>query len=419
MKHSIIILIIVIKTTLIFSQTIKEISFGSQIWMAENLNVSKFRNGDLIPQAKTLEQWVSAGSNKQPAWCYYDNDPANGLKFGKLYNWYAVIDKRGLAPEGWHVAGDGDWALLINYLGGENIAGNELKTSNTWYQNKDEAVFYGGYRDNIGYFRDINVSAYWWSSVKYNTHSTFNAWTRSINSDNSEINIENYNKKSGFSVRCVKNKNYSSYAGNTSLVNNNKFEEVIIGKQTWMVKNLNTAKFSNGDEIFHAKTNYEWELAGNSRMPAWRYYDNDPENGKKYGKLYNWYAVNDPRGLAPEGWHIPSAKEWEVLIKYLGETDVGIKLKAVGNWKAYEDNSSIYDSEPIKSNNQSGFSALAAGSCGSSGFTNIGEDGYWWSTTENFIYYAWSFSLSYFSNNIGSNYETGMSWGLSVRCVKD
>ena len=79
----------------------KEVKIGDQIWMVENLNVDKFRNGDIIPEAKTNEEWKKANENKQPAWCYYGNDLTYGEKYGKLYNWYAVTDQRGLAPEGY------------------------------------------------------------------------------------------------------------------------------------------------------------------------------------------------------------------------------------------------------------------------------------------------------------------------------
>jgi uncharacterized protein (TIGR02145 family) len=82
---------------------IGEIIIGKQIWMTENLNLDKFQNGDSIPEARTIEEWMNACENKQPAWCYYNNDSTNGEKYGKLYNLFAVIDSRGLAPEGWHI----------------------------------------------------------------------------------------------------------------------------------------------------------------------------------------------------------------------------------------------------------------------------------------------------------------------------
>ena len=101
-------------------RTNKSIQFGSQNWMAENLSVSTFRNGDLIPQAQSDEEWQEAGFNKQAAWCYYnlsiDSLNIEVKKYGKLYNSYALNDPRGLAPEGWRLPTEGDWGTLENHL---------------------------------------------------------------------------------------------------------------------------------------------------------------------------------------------------------------------------------------------------------------------------------------------------------------
>ena len=87
----------------IFAQTVK---IGTQVWTTKNLNVSTFRNGDTIPEVKTNEEWIEAARIQQPAWCYYENDSMNGAKYGKLYNWYAMNDTRGLAPIGYHIPSD-------------------------------------------------------------------------------------------------------------------------------------------------------------------------------------------------------------------------------------------------------------------------------------------------------------------------
>ena len=105
----------------------KEVKIGNQIWTSRNLDVSSFSNGDPIPEAKTEEEWRAASSNQTPAWCYLENNPANGKKYGKLYNWYAVHDPRGLAPKGWHIPNNEEWSILIEYLGGEKKAGKKLK----------------------------------------------------------------------------------------------------------------------------------------------------------------------------------------------------------------------------------------------------------------------------------------------------
>ena len=112
--------------------TIKEVTIGKQVWMSENLNVDKFRNGEAIPEAKTEEEWKNAGLKKQPAWCYYNNNPDNGERYGKLYNWYAVNDPRGLAPAGFKVPTDEEWSRLIDFLGGESLAGKSMKSINFW-----------------------------------------------------------------------------------------------------------------------------------------------------------------------------------------------------------------------------------------------------------------------------------------------
>jgi hypothetical protein len=113
----------------IFGQ-VQTVTIGTQVWMTKNLDVSTFRNGEIIPEAKTPEEWEAAKENKQAAWCYYDNNPANGTKYGKLYNWYAVNDPRGLAPEGWHVPTDQEWNVLEESIDPElnsPLAGSKMK----------------------------------------------------------------------------------------------------------------------------------------------------------------------------------------------------------------------------------------------------------------------------------------------------
>ena len=121
-------LILFFGISLLKAQT-KEIKIGQQVWMVENLNVDKFRNGEIIPEAKTDAEWKKAAENKQAAWCYYNNDSSNGTKYGKLYNWYAVNDPRGLAPKGWHIPSDKEWTDLTDYLGGIGRAGARRQNS--------------------------------------------------------------------------------------------------------------------------------------------------------------------------------------------------------------------------------------------------------------------------------------------------
>ena len=105
---------------------------GTQVWMSKNLDVSTFRNGDPIPQVKSDEEWKKATKNKSPSWCYYDYDPVNGGKFGKLYNWYAVNDKRGLAPKGWKIPNNQDWEKLLKQIGNPTYHAKDLLSMEGW-----------------------------------------------------------------------------------------------------------------------------------------------------------------------------------------------------------------------------------------------------------------------------------------------
>jgi uncharacterized protein (TIGR02145 family) len=187
-----------------YAQTV---TIDTQVWMTKNLDVATFRNGDSIPQAKTNEEWKKAGENHQPAWCYYNNAPANGAKYGKLYNWYAVNDSRGLAPVGYHVPSDAEWTKLTDFLGAGE-AGRKMKnTSSDWAQNgngTNESGFSGlpgGYRGRSGIFYDVYSYGDWWSSTESITND---AWSRNLNYANSDVGRGNDDKTDGFSVRCLR-----------------------------------------------------------------------------------------------------------------------------------------------------------------------------------------------------------------------
>jgi hypothetical protein len=149
---------------------------GSRTWMAENLNVDRFKNGDIIPEAKTDEEWRLAGENKQPAWCYYDGNIKKGKKYGKLYNWYAVSDPRGLAPTGYHIP-----------------TKDEINSNAFLY-------CHGGYRDVDGFYERLGDSGYWWSSSTYD--GSYKAW---FHRDPMWTGEKYKDMATGLSVRCVRN----------------------------------------------------------------------------------------------------------------------------------------------------------------------------------------------------------------------
>ena len=187
------------------SQKIKTVKIGNQTWMAENLNTEYFSNGDPIPYAESKEDWDEAAENSQPAWCYYDNDPQNGKRFGRLYNWYAVNDSRGIAPSGWRVASDEDWDELAETLGDEEV-GKKIKSKQGWNEDgngTDEVGFNalpGGLRDIDGKFGYIGEACYFWTSTEY---SEENAADRFLNHDEDEIDSYDLGKSSGYYIRCI------------------------------------------------------------------------------------------------------------------------------------------------------------------------------------------------------------------------
>jgi uncharacterized protein (TIGR02145 family) len=189
--------------TNIKTKPMEEVRIGDQIWMTQNLNVDKFRNGDPIPEAKTPEEWEKASKNRDPAWCYLDNDPANGEKYGKLYNWYAVDDRRGLAPEGWYIPLDDEWTTLVDYLGGEDEAGVKMKSANGWDDggNGTNESGFSGLPGGIMGFESSN--GWWWSCTKYE-HDIDYARCHFLLKDGGIIR-DIQDKGEGLSVRCLRN----------------------------------------------------------------------------------------------------------------------------------------------------------------------------------------------------------------------
>ena len=178
----------------------KTVTIGKQVWMKENLNVSTFRNGDPIPEAKTEEEWKTAGEKNQPAWCYYDNDPANGEKYGKLYNLYALTDPRGLAPDGWHILTHDEWGWLCDSIGWENL--DPIKSSYGWENDGNGIDRYNlsflpsGSRSSLGIFGGADWFGYYWTIESY-FHLSFDNLGRYWDEMD---DIDSF----GFSVRCIK-----------------------------------------------------------------------------------------------------------------------------------------------------------------------------------------------------------------------
>jgi len=191
----------------------RTIVIGGKEWMAENLNTALYRNGDPISHITDNTQW---SNQTEGAWAYYGNNSANECPYGKLYNWYAVDDDRGLCPQGWRVATDADWTDLTDLLGGLTEAGGKLKSTGIsqsgtglWFQPNTDATnetgfsaIPGGFRNSNGTFSNVVVVGYWWTATE--TTNPLTAWLRTARFDNAAISRSTNFKEFGFSVRCVK-----------------------------------------------------------------------------------------------------------------------------------------------------------------------------------------------------------------------
>ena len=491
-----------------------EVDLESGSWTNINLNVSHFANGDSIPEAKTNQEWIQAANDKKPAWCYYDNNPENGSKYGKLYNRHAISDPRGLSSANYKLPSYNDYVNLVNESGGLSTAGKQLKCPSEWDEQslEDEVMpeyngfsaLPGGYRDYQGNFVKQGEYAVFWTgeggtyaksymliqknysnallqsneidgngySVRLKSYFDDSEYSSSnvlnqlflkrdklllkeyglikdgekvapflFNQIKSELGVKHLKKEEineahyqfvldrfysntvkngiflvppyfydymycgsndgpdgienppimeGFKdgiLNYIKYENGDSYTGETSesnyypsgkgtikWINGDSYtgeftagyptgkgtkkwkngvsytgdvsygepngkgtktfpngtkeigdfvdgeykkpfqcKTATIGNQVWMAENLKITTFRNGDPIPEVKTAREWELAGENKQPAFCYYNNDPKTAASYGVIYNWYAFSDNRGLAPNGWRIPSLDDVKAL----------------------------------------------------------------------------------------------------------
>jgi uncharacterized protein (TIGR02145 family) len=195
--------------------TYKTVEIGNQVWMSENLKTTRYRQGGPIPYIVGNSDWQNLTTG---AWSYYNHDAANDPIYGKLYNWYTTLGDT-LCPTGWHVPSDSEWTILIDYLGGESVAGGKMKSIGTAYWNSPNtgatnengfSALPGGSRDSGGGFFSINNGAFFWSITEISSITYTNAGKTlylGFDSDNGYLNTAPYSyhhKCSGMSVRCLR-----------------------------------------------------------------------------------------------------------------------------------------------------------------------------------------------------------------------
>jgi len=473
------------------------VEIGDQCWFAENLRTTVYGNGDVIPAGLTDGEWTSTTAGATAVYgegiSYCENnspdidacDEAQSLAaYGRLYNWYAVDDARGLCPAGWHVPTDGEWTELEDYITSQGFAGTEgtaLKSTTGWSNNgngTDDFGFSalpGGSRySSNGYFYNAGLDGYWWSS----SPDGGDAWYRYLDYFSPGIDRGNYNPRYGFSVRCLRDAEilevqgctdpayieydatataddgscltlvvfgctdaaYTEYnaAANTDdgscatltstctdvEMNGHTYAVVEIGDQCWFAENLRTTVYGNGDVISAGLTGSEWDSTTAGATAVYgegssTCYDNsldidacdEAQSLAAYGRLYNWYAVDDARGLCPAGWHVPTDGEWTELEDYITSQGFagteGTALKSTTGW--YDNGNGTDDFW---------FSALPGGFRSNDGsFSGVGLDGYWWSSSPS-DGDAWYRVLNFLNPDVNRN-DFNPRLGFSVRCLRD
>lgn len=173
------------------------IKIGSQVWMVENLKTTRYRNGDPITNYTNMQNlWASYS---QGAYCIYQNNQSYASTYGYLYNWYAAVDNRDIAPAGWHVPTDQDWTTLETYLGGTSVAGGKMKLNPGTNESGFSALYGGWCTGDLGAYQDIFNVAIWWSSTYNSTY--FSHWD--VTTTDTFLYTNNSNQHSGYSIRCI------------------------------------------------------------------------------------------------------------------------------------------------------------------------------------------------------------------------
>lgn len=438
------------------------VEINGRCWFAENLQTDRYRNGDpLLFSTDYGHPWTSTTEGYQT---YYQNDSVEYADLGRLYNWYAVNDTRGLCPSGWIVPDMNEWK---NIGPTPQSAGGDLKSSQYW--NPPNTGF-----SDVGLlnaFPSGRKRSSWWSGFSgHGLEAVF--WTPNFYDDDHafayrltyyspELDLTAIDKNAGMSVRCVLNEdftgctseeyleynavanvddgscltlkiegcmnelaqNYNEVANvddgsceildspcngyQTITFDSFEYSLVEIGSQCWFKENLRSESNNTGLSLpfttdFGAWT--QWSSSGYSVMP-------DLTASQDYGFLYNWYSAGSGE-VCPSGWRVPQKSDFDLLLETAGGAEnAGGALKATSN---------LWLQPNIGATDAYGFSALPAGKirdCWWCGGTELGSKAHFWTSTADTVS-AVEFSLSHDSISIQED-NSSFNLGLSVRCIRD
>ena len=485
------------------------VEIGDQCWFAENLRTEHYSNGDDIPANLSPGEWISTTSGAVAVYgedAYCNNyspdgdacDPVWSLnEFGRLYNFYAVFDERGLCPAGWHVPASVEWTVMTDFLSGTSVAGDKMKTTYGWYSGGNGtnssgfSGLPGGLRSySSGQFGLAGYSGLWWSS----STSWIAGYKQRLTHNDAGVNGGPDHPNMGFSVRCLRNEPpgvntalsssvaetaatlngsitfnggssvtstgfkwgyqtdlsdgievsgeiigdyfsvdltdlnanstiyFSAFATNAHGTSHGDtlsrclmqcdpvefdgytYETMAIDCQCWFAENLRSDNYADGSSIPGGLDNENWSTTTEGAQAIFNPWDSIT-NYEYYGRLYNWFAVNNVAGLCPTGWHVPTDDEFTALSDFLGGAEVaGEKMKSsASDWPSWD------------GSNSSGWSGLPGGSRLIDGY--YGEGGYWWSSSQSGSF-AWFRHLNSDAATV-VRFIDFRNQGFSVRCIKD
>lgn len=406
---------------------------GSQEWLVENLRVKHYADGVAIPNITNDALWAAATDG---AYCHYDNNAVYESIYGALYNGFVVESPHGLAylrrdgvvESGWRVPVNADFETLRDEVGTTFTAGGILKDILYWLAPNTGAVNSvgwfgrgGGYRDDtVGAFGGLNEDALFLSDPEDDFPVPVD-WQLTF--ANASFSDGQNPYALGRSVRLVRDIPEEWAPRVIQDYDNNDYDVILINGQEWIVQNLRTTHYSDGENVDNIVDPTLWDGDTNG---AFRYYNDDPLNAPIYGALYNWYAGQNAHvlpyftfGAVQEtGWRIPTQAEFEALIAYLGGSEAAHDhLREVGlaHWIT-EDNE----------DNGTGFTARGAGfyeaiNDGLGGvmdmFSLLTQITYFWSNTEEDVATAYNLTIGFGDAGVGS--ADKKSLGRSIRCVRD
>lgn len=400
-----------------------EVTIGTQKWIVENLRTTHYGDGTLIPRLTVNADWEAEDGTvgHDGAYCEYNNDILNIPDHGLIYNSYAVINSKniayltrnGIEETGWRVPTKNDWDILVNFLGGTDVAGGKMKeigtdhwlTPNTDATNSSGLTVRGsGLRDWDGAFSLINEFALLASQTLFGAayrqpgleYLLGSCYTDGLNAP-----------RIGASIRLVKQLDEGiiyDYDGN-------EYTYVTIGSQQWMVENLRVTRFTDGVSISNLTAAGDWAADING---AYCWYNNDISYKNVYGALYNWHAVNNAHGLAPTGWRVPTLADYNTLIATVGAfSGLHLRETGYGNWTLASPAQTALDTYGFKAvptqfrNFDGTWSVLPAG-----------ETAIWYLNELVDPTTVKDWYISYNSANAGTS-DSPLETGVSIRCMRD